>query len=96
MKIEWTYLAKTDYWQNIEYLEEKWTELDVLNFIAKVEKAISLLKSETALFVNSGYENVFKMVITKHITLYYSVNSDTTYLLRFWNNQQDLNTLKLK
>ena len=96
MKIEWTFLAKTDYWQNIDYLEEKWTENDVLNFIKKVDDCILLLKSKTVLFTKSDYKDVYKMVITKQITLFYTVDSETIYLLRFWNNYQDSTTIKLK
>jgi len=96
MKIEWTFLAKSDYWENIEYLEEKWTKNDVLNFIKKVDTSISLLKSKTVLFTKSDYRDVYKMVITKHITLFYSMDSEVIYLLRFWNNYQDSTTLKFK
>ena len=96
MKIEWTFLAKSDYWQNIAYLEEKWTENDVVNFIKKVDNSISLLKSQTVLFTKSDYNDVYKLVITKQITLFYSLDSETIYLLRFWNNYQDLSNFKLK
>jgi len=89
-------LAKSDYWQNIEYLEEKWTENDVLNFIKKVNNSILLLKSQRVLFKKSDYKDVYKLVITKQITLFYSLDSETIYLLRFWNNYQDSTTLKFK
>ena len=56
MKIEWTFLAKNDFWQNIEYLEEHWTENDVVNFIAAVENAIALLQSQTISFQNLNIE----------------------------------------
>lgn len=96
MKIEWTLLAKSDYWQNIEYLEENWAESDIVNFIKKVDNSLFLLKSKTILFVKSDYKDVCKMVITKQITLFYLIDSETIYLLRFWNNYQDPTTLKLK
>lgn len=41
MKIEWTLLAKKDYWQNIEYLEREWSEKVVENFIFKVDETIT-------------------------------------------------------
>ena len=34
----WTNLAKQDYWNNIDYLPEKWTEKEALGFIHKVER----------------------------------------------------------
>ena len=36
------------------------------------------------------------MVIIKQITIYYSIENETIYLLRFWNNYQDLSNFKLK
>jgi hypothetical protein len=44
MKIEWTILSKDDYFKNIEYLENYWTEKEVLNFIEVVDYCINLLE----------------------------------------------------
>ena len=43
MKIEWTQASKIDYWQNIEYLENYWSEKEVLNFLFDVEYKITQL-----------------------------------------------------
>lgn len=96
MKIEWTLASKNDYWKNIEYLENHWSEKEVLNFINEIEYSLNLLAKENVLFVKSDYSNVYKMVIIKQITLYYSIENQTIYLLRFWNNYQDLSNFKLK
>lgn len=96
MKIEWTLASKNDYWKNIEYLENHWSEKEVLNFINEIEYSLNLLAKENVLFVKSDYCNVYKMVIIKQIILYYSIENQTIYLLRFWNNYQDLSNFKLK
>ena len=96
MKIEWTWASKDDYWKNIEYLESRWSEKEVLNFINEVNYSIDLLKKGNLIFKKSAYKNVYKMVILKQVTIYYSIENDTIYLLRFWNNYQDLNNFKLK
>ena len=96
MKIEWTLASKNDYWKNIEYLENRWSEKEVLNFINEIEYSLNLLAKENVLFIKSDYSNVYKMVIIKQITLYYSIENQTIYLLRFWNNYQDLSNFKLK
>mgnify|MGYP003459392311 FL=1 len=96
MKIEWTLLSKNDYWKNIEYLENHWSEKGVLNFINEIDCSLNLLAKETVLFVKSDYPNVYKMVVIKQITIYYSIENETIYLLRFWNNYQDLSNFKLK
>ena len=96
MKIEWTQASKIDYWQNIEYLENYWSEKEVLNFIIEVDYCLNLLTKENVVFTKSEYKNVYKMVIIKQITIYYSIKNDIIYLLRFWNNYQDLTSFKLK
>jgi len=96
MKIEWTLVSKNDYWKNIEYLENHWSKKEVLNFINEIDYSLNLLSKENVLFIKSDYPNVFKMVIIKQITIYYSVENETIYLLRFWNNYQDLSNFKLK
>lgn len=96
MKIEWTFASKDDYWKNIEYLENRWSEKEVLNFINEVDYSLALLIKRNVTFPTCDYRNVYKMVITKQITIYYSVENETIYLLRFWNNYQDLNNFNLK
>ena len=96
MKIEWTLASKNDYWQNIEYLENHWSEKEVFNFINEIDYSLNLLAKENVLFVKSDYRNVYKMVIIKQITIYYYIENETIYLLRFWNNYQDLGNFKLK
>ena len=96
MKTEWTFASKNDYWQNIEYLENHWSEKEVLNFINEVDYSLQLLTKANVIFTKSDYINVYKMVIIKQITIYYSIENETIYLLRFWNNYQDLSNVKLK
>lgn len=95
MEIIWSPQAKKDYWQNIDYLEAEWTFQDVVNFIDKVEKTFDLLTKNNIEFISTNYKKVNKVVITKHITLYYRLNSNTVELLRFWNTYQDLENFKL-
>lgn len=95
MKIIWSPQAKKDYWQNIDYLEAEWTFQDVINFIDRVEKNINLLSKNNIEFASTNYKKVNKVVITKQITLYYRLNSNTVELLRFWNTDQDLENFKL-
>ncbi len=96
MNIEWTFLANEDYFQNIEYLENYWTKKEVLNFIDEVDFCMDLLEKGNVIFIKSDFEDVYKMVIIKQITLYYSVVNKTVFLMRFWNNFQDLQNYKLK
>ena len=96
MKIKWTLKSRNDYWQNIEYLENYRSEKTILNFIFEVKNTLDLLEKGNVIFIESDYPEVFKIVIIKQITLYYSIKNGTIYLLRFWNNYQDLSNFKLK
>ena len=93
--IIWSPQAKRDYWQNIDYLELKWSIQDVSNFIEKVDYTIQKKKKNNTLFTTTNYKSVHKVVITKQITLYYRITSTNIELLRFWNNYQDLENFKL-
>lgn len=95
MNVIWSPQAKKDFWNNIDYLEAEWSEKTVLNFIEKVNTTIDLLKNDNVLFVKTNYRNVYKVVITKHISLYYRIENNKIELLRFWNNFQDLENFKL-
>ena len=96
MNIEWTLLANEDYFKNIEYLEIYWSEKEVLYFINEVSFCIDLLTKGNVNFIKSDFDNVYKMVVIKQIILYYSIINDAIYLMRFWNNQQDLQNFKIK
>ena len=95
MEIVWSIQAKKDYWQNIDYLEAEWTFQDVENFIDKVDYTITILEKNNIKFISTNYKTVNKVVITKQITLFYKINSNTIELLRFWNTYQDLENFKL-
>jgi len=96
MKIEWTLASRNDYWQNIEYLENDWSEKEVFHFINEVDFSLNLLLKGNVIFNKSEYPNVYKMVLIKQITIYYTIENETIYVLRFWNNHQDLSHFKLK
>ncbi len=53
MIIEWTLASKEDYWKNIEYLENNWSEKEVLNFINKVDYSLHLLSKGNLIFTRS-------------------------------------------
>ena len=96
MTIKWSFAAQIDYWSNIEYLENEWSENEVRNFINSVDHSIKLLERNNIFFSKTQYKNVFKIVVVKQISLYYQINNDTIILLRFWNNFQNLSNFKLQ
>ena len=95
MDVTWAPQAKKDFWNNIDYLEAEWSLKVAVHFIEKVDSSIDLLKNDNVLFIKTNYRNVYKIVITKHISLYYRIENNSIQLLRFWNNFQDLEKFKL-
>ena len=95
MVIIWAPQAKKDFWNNIDYLEAEWSEKVALHFIEKVNTTIELLKNDNVLFIKTNFKSVYKIVITKHISLYYRIENANLELLRFWNTFQDTEKFKL-
>ena len=95
MNVIWAPQAKKDFWNNIDYLEAEWSEKVALGFIEKVNTTIELLKNDNVLFIKTNFKSVYKIVITKHISLYYRIENNNLELLRFWNTFQDTRKFKL-
>jgi plasmid stabilization system protein ParE len=95
VNIIWTDLAIDDVSENIYYLEKEWTEKEVIRFNKKIEETLEKLSRENILFKPTEYKNVFQIVIIKQITLFYEVKGDDIFLLRFWNNYQNPDKLRL-
>lgn len=94
--IFWSELAQEDYWQNIDYLERKWTEKEAILFIQKVEQILKILKENRITFKPTNYQNTYQIVVVKQITLYYHLNQNNDIvLLRFFNNFQKPDSLKI-
>jgi plasmid stabilization system protein ParE len=95
MNVIWAPKAKKDFWNNIDYLEAEWSEKVAFNFIEKANTIITLLQNDNFLFIKTNYKSVYKIVITKHISLFYRIENNNLELLRFWNNFQNLEKFKL-
>lgn len=42
-QIVWSKPAQVDYWSNIDFLIDKWTETEALNFIFKTETILEVI-----------------------------------------------------
>jgi plasmid stabilization system protein ParE len=87
-EIIWSPRSKQTFAKVIEYLEQEWTEKEVIRFVAKVEKALSLITTGNIKFRSSGKENVHEVLITKHNLLIYRIKSSHIELLRFYDTRQ--------
>jgi len=88
-------IANTSYLNNIEYLENCWTEKEIIQFIKKTDAVISILKEAPETFKTWHLDSkIHHIEIVKQISLYYEIKSKEVHLLVFFNNHQNPNTLK--
>ena len=88
-QIVWSEDAISDYHQNIDYLLNNWPIYTAENFIEEVSHILELIQKNPNLFPLSGYKQTKKAVIRGQITLFYKIENEQIYLVRFWNNYRD-------
>ena len=99
-KIIWTVRALESYVANMQYLESAWTEKEVKNFAALVERKIKLLSQQPELGTsrNKKQFNLRHIVLHKRISLIYRVKPQRSQIERllFWNTYQNPTKLNAK
>ena len=98
-KVLWNNRAKLDYFENINFLLDNWTENEAQQFINEVNHIEHILSIGNVDFQDTDFAGVKRLVVRKQITLFYKIlDSHTIELLRFWNNNnnKDVNKLNLK
>ena len=94
--IFWSDLAKQDYWNNIDFLLDKWTPKEATNFINKVETYLHIIAKNPKTFSETKYKNTHSIPVLPQITLFYRiVDENTIELVRFWNNKKDPKKLNI-
>ena len=95
-EIIWSKTAEVDYAENIDFLLEAWYEKQVLNFIDAVDRHLNLISNNPKTFALTEYHGVRSVLIVKQIRLFYRISDNNTVeLIRFWNNYQNPDKLKL-
>lgn len=98
-EIVWTGKAVKSFADNMQYLEENWTEKEMTSFVVAVEKKIAALSKHPDIGKprNKKYPNIRHIVLHKRVTLIYRVKPRHTRieLLLFWNTYQYPPKLKI-
>ena len=95
MEIIWSPESEIDYYQNLIYLSENWPESVAQNFIKEVENVLKSIKDRPDLYPLINQGAVRKAVLRKQISLYYQIEEGDIHLIRFWNNYQNPDLLKV-
>ena len=96
VKFIWSNIAKQEYWNNIDYLLENWSEKEASRFINLVDENLHIIKQNPKTFAKTDYKNTRSVIITPQIRLFYKIlNKNTVELLHFWNNYQNPEKINL-
>jgi len=88
-QIIWSPQANYSYQQILKYLQNRWTEREINNFIERTEEGLSFISQNTLLYRYSKQNDSYKSVVTEQTSLIYQINQDKVELLSFWDNRQD-------
>lgn len=93
-KIEWTYLARITYIEEIEFIYKKWNLKQVSVFEELVEAEILRLSKNPEIGTLKNH-NIFSLSISKQTTLIYRIQNEkkSIELILFWNNSKNPNDL---
>jgi plasmid stabilization system protein ParE len=96
-KILWSDNALKELQKTIEYLEEFWTEKELRNLAANLEKTLNLISKNPNLFQASEHKKgVRRAVVLRLNTLYYKVNEHNVEIISLFSNRQNPKKRKLK
>ena len=96
LNVIWSDSAIADVSDNIDYLEIVFSDKEVSLFLNNIDNVLNILRLGNIIFISSGYIDVYKVPIVSQITLFYKIQNDTVFLLRFWNNRQNPENFNLR
>jgi len=87
--VNWTLVAEATYIDEINFIELKWSQKQIEEFIILVDQWIKRLESGTITGKPSEYDNVRILVVSKQTSLAYKIFEEESKieLITFWNNE---------
>jgi plasmid stabilization system protein ParE len=89
-KIIWTPRAEKSFDSVILYLQEHWSEKEIINFIEKSNTVIQHISRYPLSYRNAGKDDIREALVTKQTLLLYRIAAGTVYLLYFWTHEKIL------
>lgn len=90
LPVRWTTVAEDSFAGIIEFLQEKWSEREVRNFIRKSNRLIKQISQFPYSYESSAqHPNIRRGFVVKQCSLFYEVKKDVIVLLYFWDNRRD-------
>jgi len=90
-KIRWTKEANETFDKIIEYLENRWTDREIVNFVNKTNQILKQISERPEMFKSSFKMKIRMGIITKQTSIFYQIDiqNKTIVLLSFWDNRQN-------
>jgi plasmid stabilization system protein ParE len=88
-KVLWTVYAKESLQLTLDFLEVQWGyeyKEELINLIDKRIQQVVLNPNITPVLEGTSYK---KLLIHKHLTIFYSILSNTIKILLVWDNRQN-------
>ena len=96
LKIRWTEEATKNLESIIIYLESNWTDKELKKFFQKLEKQFLILSNFPEAYPLSQFKKgVHRCVLTKNVTIFYTVKEDSIVLLSIFDTRQDPGKLQI-
>ncbi len=91
--VVWSAEAEATYADVLAFLEERWSEKQMLHFVERTEEVISLVERNPSIYPYSRTKSIYRAVVSKQTSLYYYVTGEVVVLLSFEDNRQDPNKI---
>jgi len=90
-KIRWTEEAIETFDKIIEYLENRWTDREIVKFVNKTNQILTQISEHPEMCKSSFKMKIRMGIITKQTSIFYQIDiqNKTIVILSFWDNRQD-------
>lgn len=87
-EIKWSPEAEATFERVVQYLQRRWTDKEVANFVSATEKVLAFISNNPLLFRKSSKKSIHEALITVHNLLLYRVKSKHIELITFFDTRQ--------
>jgi plasmid stabilization system protein ParE len=88
-EVIWTPTAQKTFNQVIDYLNEKWTESEIINFVSSTDRIVDYIVQNPKMFRKTNKKNIHEAVVTPHNLLIYKIYPTRIYLVTFWDTRRN-------
>lgn len=89
-KIRWTVHALTELAATVRYLEENWTEKELIQFSKAVDTTVEIISRHPEIYpISNKKRNIRKAVVDKNNTVYYRIVQGSIQILSLFGTKQN-------